>query len=65
MTVYRVTRNGKPQGPEYKFATEAAAMGVKLSSSFPEFTFGWVACESDSAVLDPDWFSRQLDPVLA
>jgi len=66
MTVYRVTRNGRPQGPEYSFATEAAAMAVKLSAAFPDRgTFGWLACESDAVVLDPDWFRRQVDMVLA
>lgn len=56
MTVYRVTKNGKPQGCEYKTATEASLMAATLEVCCPDQgEFGWVACEPMIAVLDENY----------
>jgi len=60
MTVYRVTKDGVPQGREYESATEASTMSSMLAALVPDATFNWIAVESDKSALEEDWIERAL-----
>jgi len=58
--VYRITRDGKPQGCEYKKLGKAVNMMKDLAQMYPGFSWDIVECEPDALALDEGWIRTLL-----